>query len=121
MVEGDANRLRQILLNLLSNALKFTHAGWVRAITNLTVDGDQAELVIEIRDSGIGIAPERTEAIFESFVQGETGTSRRYDGSGLGLAISKRLTDLLGATLEVDSHLQEGSTFRLTLPPDRCA
>ena len=115
VVEGDANRLRQILLNLLSNALRFTHAGWVRAVTNLTVDGDQAELVIEIRDSGIGIAPERTEAIFESFVQGETGTSRRYDGSGLGLAISKRLTDLLGATLEVDSRLQEGSTFRVTL------
>ena len=95
-------------------------AGWVRAITNLTVDSDQAEVVIEIRDSGIGIAPERTEAIFESFVQGETGTSRRYDGSGLGFAISKRLTDLLGATLEVDSRLQEEHLLRVCRL-DRCA
>ena len=114
-VMGDAARLRQILLNLLSNALKFTPHGWVQVTLWASQQDNQATIKAEISDSGIGISPDRKEKIFDSFIQGETGTSRRYEGSGLGLAISKRLANLLGATLQVDSRPKEGSTFKLEL------
>ena len=114
-VLGDAARLRQILLNLLSNALKFTPQGWVKVNIWASAKNDRAIIKAEISDSGIGISTERQKKIFDSFIQGESGTSRRYEGSGLGLAISKRLADLLGATLQVDSRPTEGSTFVLEL------
>ena len=114
-VIGDAARLRQILLNLFSNALKFTPEGWVRVTIWASQKDNQATIEAQISDSGIGISAERKDKIFDSFIQGETGTSRRYEGSGLGLAISKRLANLLGATLLVDSRPKEGSTFKLSL------
>jgi signal transduction histidine kinase/DNA-binding response OmpR family regulator len=115
LVIGDGARLRQVLLNLLSNALKFTPEGWVRVTMWATQSNGQAQLRAEISDSGIGIDPNRKERIFDSFTQGESGTSRRYEGSGLGLAISKRLANLLNASLHVESRPNEGSTFHLKL------
>jgi signal transduction histidine kinase/DNA-binding response OmpR family regulator len=110
---GDAGRLRQVLLNLASNAIKFTARGLVRVRIRARSIQGKGELFVEIEDSGIGIAPGRHHSIFDSFSQGETGTSRRYQGSGLGLAISKRLSDLMDATLDFQSEPEEGTIFRL--------
>jgi PAS domain S-box-containing protein len=117
-VYGDAPRLRQILVNLLVNAIKFTEQGHVE----LTVHGVPvgAELLLEfaVRDTGIGIAPEQIEQIFAPFVQADGSISRRYGGTGLGLTISRQLATLMGGTLTVTSSLGEGSCFtlRLVLP-----
>jgi signal transduction histidine kinase/FixJ family two-component response regulator len=111
---GDATRLRQVLYNLVSNALKFTEAGEVHI--NLTqVDG---ELVFSVMDTGIGIAPDRLAALFKSFTQAEASTTRRFGGTGLGLSICKSLIELTGGTIVATSRLGEGSTFtvRARLP-----
>jgi signal transduction histidine kinase/DNA-binding response OmpR family regulator len=110
---GDAGRLRQVLLNLASNAIKFTARGMVRVRVRARLKKGRGELFVEIEDSGIGITPGRHNSIFDSFSQGETGTSRRYQGSGLGLAISKRLSNLMGATLDFQSEPDVGTIFRL--------
>jgi CheY-like chemotaxis protein/anti-sigma regulatory factor (Ser/Thr protein kinase) len=112
---GDVGRLRQVLLNLASNALKFTPRGWVALRVRTRCDGDNCDFTAEVEDSGIGINPKRKDLIFDSFVQGESGTSRRYEGSGLGLTISKRLAELMDAKLEFESEPDEGTLFRLTL------
>ncbi|MDQ6681220.1 MAG: response regulator [Pseudomonadota bacterium] len=109
----DQQRAEQILKNLLSNAIKFTEAGEVA----LRVTGRPGGLVeFAVRDSGIGIAPDEQENIFEAFRQADGTTSRRYGGSGLGLSISRDLTRLLGGTLAVQSEPGKGSTFTLQLP-----
>jgi PAS domain S-box-containing protein len=118
----DPHRLRQIVGNLISNAVKFTRSGFVRieadldARTGTAADGDGAvaELVVRVRDSGPGIAD--TEAIFEPFEQADAGPTRRHDGTGLGLAIVRQLTQLLGGTIVVDSTPDMGSLFVLRLP-----
>jgi signal transduction histidine kinase len=110
---SDRMRLRQVLLNLISNAIKFTPSGgraWLRASSG--PDG----LHIEVSDTGVGMAANQLQRIFDEFVQIEEGTTRRHDGTGLGLALSRRLADLMGGRLTVTSSVGQGSTFRLALP-----
>jgi len=109
----DPLRLRQILINLLSNAAKFTTEG---TITLGVRPGDTGEGVqFYVRDTGIGITPEQQGRIFERFTQGDGSTTRRFGGTGLGLALSRRLAELLGGTLEMESEAGQGSTFFLNL------
>lgn len=113
-VIGDATRLRQVLLNLVSNAIKFTDRGEVTAA--VTVAGrDPLLLHFAVSDTGIGIPPDRIGQLFQSFSQLDVSTTRRYGGTGLGLAISRRLTELMGGQLWVESRLGEGSTFHFTI------
>ena len=111
-IEGDAARLRQIAFNLLSNALKFTAAGQVA----LRVTQDGAVYRLAISDTGIGIAADHIEDIFESFKQADAGTTRQFGGTGLGLAICRNLVEAMGGTVTVESVVGEGSTFTVTLP-----
>jgi signal transduction histidine kinase/DNA-binding response OmpR family regulator/HAMP domain-containing protein len=116
-IVGDVARLRQILLNLLTNAVKFTeHGEVVLSVSAQPLDaGGMYELTFSVRDTGIGIPPDRVGRLFESFSQVDASTARRYGGTGLGLAISKRLTELMGGTISVDSRLGHGSEFRFTM------
>jgi signal transduction histidine kinase len=116
-VIADPIRLRQIMLNLLSNALKFTQQGGISLLvetTNLTVDG--ASLRISVEDTGIGIAQDKLEHIFERFAQADSSTTRRYGGTGLGLSISQQLARLMGGTIGVKSTPNVGSTFWVDVP-----
>jgi signal transduction histidine kinase/DNA-binding response OmpR family regulator/HAMP domain-containing protein len=127
-LETDAQRLNQILKNLLSNSFKFTEKGevtlriysanhnWKQSHPGL----DEADRVVafEIRDTGIGISKEKQNIIFEAFQQAEGSTSRKYGGTGLGLSISRGLADLLGGSIELESEVGQGSTFTLFLPID---
>jgi signal transduction histidine kinase len=116
-VEGDPTRLRQILVNLLSNALKFTAQGQVTLRLNWTRSTDrQILLQCAVTDSGIGIAKEQLEHIFDAFHQGDQSISRRYGGTGLGLSIAHALAIQMGGQLSVTSELQHGSTFTLSVP-----
>lgn len=111
-IKTDGLRLRQIILNLVGNAIKFTETGEVE----IAVSGDEEELYVDINDTGIGISDKRLNSIFAPFTQGESNTARRFGGTGLGLSISRQLAQLLGGTIDVKSKAGEGSTFRLTLP-----
>ncbi|MBF0295569.1 MAG: transporter substrate-binding domain-containing protein [Magnetococcales bacterium] len=114
-VLGDDTRIRQILINLLGNAIKFTQQGGVEVV--LTRHPDEPEtLLFQVTDSGIGIAPEQMETIFEQFTQADAGITRRYGGTGLGLTISRRLVGMMGGRIGVTSVLGQGSTFSFTLP-----
>ena len=116
-VLGDALRLEQVLVNLTSNAIKFTPQGTVELLTTLeSRDGDAAVLRFCVRDTGIGIAPEVQEAIFSAFAQADTSTTRRFGGTGLGLTICRQLVHLMGGTLHLKSELGQGSAFSFTLP-----
>jgi signal transduction histidine kinase/BarA-like signal transduction histidine kinase len=112
-VNGDPNKIRQILLNLVSNAIKFTAAG---GTVSLTFRHDHAHMYITVQDSGIGISENKLDTIFEPFGQEDSSISRRFGGSGLGLAISKKLSEVLNGELNVDSVANKGSTFTLILP-----
>ncbi|WP_040268382.1 response regulator [Pseudomonas rhodesiae] len=113
MLFTDRQRLEQILKNLLSNAIKFTEQGQV----SLSVSGAaEGGIVFTVRDSGIGIAPDQQESIFEAFRQADGTTNRRYGGTGLGLSISRDLATLLGGSIHVTSEPGKGSVFTLTLP-----
>lgn len=112
-VAGDPTRLRQILLNLLSNAIKFTHWGGVAVAVRRDECAPDA-LRFEIADTGIGIAPDRRDEIFESFSQADRSIARRFGGSGLGLAISKRLAEAMSGTIGMTSVLGAGSVFWFT-------
>ncbi|WP_315782012.1 ATP-binding protein [Bradyrhizobium sp. SZCCHNR2011] len=111
-LEGDPTRIRQVLLNLVGNAIKFTEQGsiQVRASHRLRADG-AIDLTIEVIDSGIGMSPEIQAQIFDPFVQADTSISRKYGGSGLGLAICKQLCTIMGGSIGVDSELGRGSRF----------
>jgi signal transduction histidine kinase/CheY-like chemotaxis protein len=112
-VLGDPGRLRQVLTNLTDNALKFTEHGFVM-VTLGPAPGQGFRFVI--RDSGIGIPPEKQATIFEKFTQADTSTTRKYGGTGLGLAICNQLIDLMGGTITLESEVGRGSTFTVTIP-----
>lgn len=112
---GDAPRIRELLSHLIGNAVKFTHAGSVELCVSVDRSAGPA-LVIEVRDTGIGIPRDRLESIFESFSQVETGLSRTYPGLGLGLALARKLAGLMGGSIAVESTLGAGSTFTVRLP-----
>ena len=114
-VTADHGRLRQILLNLLSNAIKFTTDGGRITLSGRLEAGGRS-VRVAVTDTGIGVAPDDQAKLFQEFVQLDASPSRRYEGTGLGLALSKRLVELHGGTIGVDSELGKGSTFWFTLP-----
>ncbi len=112
---GDALRLSQVLLNLVSNAVKFTERGGVAlSVGVLGRQGAELRLRFDVRDTGIGIAPDTLQKLFQAFAQADTSTTRRYGGTGLGLVISRRLVDLMGGELTIQSVPGQGSTFAFT-------
>ena len=111
-VRVDARRLRQVLLNLVGNAIKFTDAGEVEVSARQIDD----EILVAVRDTGAGIAREHRERIFDAFEQADGSMVRELGGTGLGLAVSRRLVELHGGEIFVSSKLGEGSTFSFTLP-----
>jgi two-component system, sensor histidine kinase and response regulator len=112
MIRADPGRLRQVVLNLLGNAVKFTHEGHINVHIATQVDGDgRASLTIEVTDTGIGIPADRLDRLFKSFSQVDSSTTRHYGGTGLGLSIVKRLAELMGGEVGVRSELGRGSTF----------
>lgn len=117
-VVGDPSRLRQILMNLIGNAIKFTADGYISVEVDGVVDGETLRLSASVCDTGIGIAEDKLATIFEKFQQADGSTTRLYGGTGLGLAISRDLVKLMGRTLSVTSTLGTGSRFRMdvTLP-----
>jgi CheY-like chemotaxis protein/anti-sigma regulatory factor (Ser/Thr protein kinase) len=116
-VVGDETRLRQVVLNLVSNALKFTSSGEVVLSASVERQSEMSDCIaIEVRDTGIGIAPDQLPRLFSSFNQADASISRRYGGTGLGLAISKLLVELMGGTIEVESSPGEGTRFRFAVP-----
>ncbi|HEY1014947.1 MAG TPA: response regulator, partial [Herpetosiphonaceae bacterium] len=116
MVLGDVTRLRQILINLIGNAIKFTNRGEVVvSVSSIRRAEERYELHFAVRDTGIGIPADRMDRLFQSFSQVDASTTRRYGGTGLGLAISKKLAECMGGALWVESELGVGSTFHFTI------
>ncbi len=116
-IAGDPNRLTQILNNLVSNAVKFTEEGSVGIIVDLEErSDDRLKILFTITDTGIGISEDKQEEIFKSFTQERNETSRVFGGTGLGLTISKKLIDLQGGSIDLDSEKGKGSTFYVELP-----
>jgi signal transduction histidine kinase len=112
-IRADESRLRQVLRNLIGNAVKFTNEGSI----TLRVDAEGSTVrKIHVVDTGVGVAPERIETIFMAFEQGDGAKTRAQQGSGLGLALSRQLCEMMGMELSVESVLGEGSTFTITLP-----
>jgi len=115
-VVGDVTRLRQILVNLVSNAVKFTQQGEVvLSLRSQLIDNGQHRLYFALKDTGIGIPPERLDRLFKSFSQVDTSTTRKFGGTGLGLAISKQLAEMMGGSMSVESEVDVGSTFCFTV------
>ena len=122
---GDAGRLRQVLINLIGNAIKFTDQGSVDVHSQLVPDGAQDSdcvlWTLSVRDTGIGIAQPLMATLFQRFTQGDTSASRRHGGSGLGLAICRQLVELMAGHIEVDSQVGQGSEFRVCVPLQQLA
>src|SRR6266702_13072 len=117
---GDDVRIQQVLINLIANALKFTREGFVRVSVSAPQQTDhEVSLRFEVRDTGIGIAPENAGRIFDRFTQANPGIHRQYGGSGLGTTISKHLVELMGGAIGFDSQLERGTTFWFTVPLSR--
>jgi signal transduction histidine kinase/CheY-like chemotaxis protein/HPt (histidine-containing phosphotransfer) domain-containing protein len=115
-IETDPNRLRQILMNLIGNAIKFTEVGSVQVAARLHKGDDAPRLVIDVIDTGVGIGPECLQRVFDPFVQADSSITRRFGGTGLGLSISRKLSRLLGGDLTVNSELGRGSIFTVSIP-----
>ncbi|MBC8205720.1 MAG: response regulator [Kiritimatiellales bacterium] len=115
VIRGDKGRLRQILLNLLSNAVKFTHEGEICVSVTARQSERGHEIEFAVRDTGIGIEPDKLEQIFAEFTQADVSTTRQYGGTGLGLTISRKLSELMGGRMWAESVPGEGTTFRFTL------
>ena len=112
---GDTVRLRQILTNLVGNAVKFTTQGEIETQVSVVEErGDVVTLRFTVRDTGIGIAPDDLGRIFDGFVQADESMTRKYGGSGLGLTIARRLTEMMGGEMTVESQVGQGSTFSFT-------
>ncbi|MCS7026299.1 MAG: ATP-binding protein [Bryobacteraceae bacterium] len=119
-ISADPLRLRQILSNLLDNAVKFTEYGGVRVHVSRRAKAHGGDLVIEVADTGVGIPEDKLSYIFEKFTQADGSISRKYGGTGLGLAITKKLVEMHGGVVTVESKVGAGSTFRVTLPSQVC-
>ena len=116
VLRGDADRVRQVLVNLVGNAIKFTNSGSVVVRMAAEEVGDHALTVrVAVSDTGVGIPPSELDRLFKSFSQVDTSATRRHGGTGLGLAISKQLAELMGGTVGVESELGRGSTFWFTV------
>lgn len=113
---SDPTRLRQILTNLVGNAIKFTEHGGVRIISRVEKHGVESELVIDVVDSGIGMRPEVLKKLFKAFVQADSSTTRKYGGTGLGLTISRKFAQAMGGDITVDSEYGQGTTFTVRVP-----
>jgi signal transduction histidine kinase len=113
---GDPTRLRQVLINLLGNAVKFTDSGEVAITVKNHPSGKPGEIEFQISDTGIGIPSDKLEAIFQSFAQADSATTRKYGGTGLGLQISRHIVEAMGGNLSVTSRVGQGSTFRFNAP-----
>ncbi len=115
-IMGDSTRLRQILVNLLSNSVKFTEKGQIKiSVSSQKLDVDRNEIDFAVQDTGIGIPQNKIGKLFQSFSQVDASTTRKYGGTGLGLAISKRLVELMGGRIWVESQLGKGSTFKFSI------
>jgi PAS domain S-box-containing protein len=115
-MHADSTRVRQILLNLLSNAAKFTEHGRITLHVTREIDAEQAWIIFRVTDTGIGMPPDQVDALFNVFTQGDPSTTRKYGGAGLGLALSRRLCQLMGGSIHVTSSSGAGSTFTVRLP-----
>ena len=115
-VVTDPAKLRQCIINLVSNAIKFTEHGFVKLAARRTVKDDKPFIEFEVADTGIGIPLDKLNILFESFTQADGSTTRKYGGTGLGLAITKQLAGLMGGNIIVESNVGKGSTFRLFIP-----
>jgi adenylate cyclase len=118
-IRSDPTRLRQVMLNLLSNACKFTDHGRVSLAVGRVREGSQERISIRVTDTGIGMTPEQLGRIFQEFSQADSSTTRKYGGTGLGLAISDRLCRMMGGTIVVESKPDVGTTFSVRLPTDQ--
>lgn len=115
-ISGDEGRLKQVMINLLGNAVKFVEEGYIEVLVNGNgIDNDRAKICISVKDSGIGIPEDKLKTIFEKFAQADATTTKKYGGTGLGLAITQRLVELMGGELGVDSELGVGSEFRFEI------
>ncbi len=113
---GDPSRMRQVIMNLVSNAVKFTERGSVSLLATVEKEGSEHRLTVRVRDTGIGIPREKLVGIFDKFTQADNSVTRRYGGTGLGLAITRELIAMMGGGIEVESAPGEGSEFRFSLP-----
>jgi PAS domain S-box-containing protein len=116
LLRADEGRLRQVITNLMGNAVKFTESGGVCVEIRRVIDDERPFLRVEVRDTGVGVPPEKRKEIFEEFVQADSSHARKFGGTGLGLAISKRLVDTMGGRIGVDAAPDGGSSFWFTLP-----
>ena len=114
----DPIRLRQILINLVGNAVKFTHQGWIELIIEPQLD-NLSSVRFAVRDTGIGIDPANQQRIFEAFAQADTSSTKKYGGTGLGLTISNELLSLMGSKLQLESEAGKGSVFYFDLEHEK--
>ena len=113
---GDYARLRQILVNLIGNAVKFTEKGYISiSVSGRKMESDRYEIHFAVKDTGIGIPEDKADRLFQLFMQVDTWTERRYGGTGLGLAISKKLVEMMNGRIRVESRTGAGSTFHFTI------
>jgi signal transduction histidine kinase len=115
-IHSDLTKIRQSLLNLLSNACKFTTQGTLRLVVRREMQGDKDYVLFQVQDTGIGLSPAKIDKLFHPFTQVDASTTRKYGGTGLGLAITQRFCHMLGGVLTVESRLEQGSTFTIRLP-----